>query len=121
MRIGTLARRAGVSASKVRFYEARGLLRPPARAANGYRSFDEATLKDLLTIRRAQSLGFTLEQIGGFLSLPPAEQAAKSGVVEAAEARLAELDLHLAEVHAQRRQVVEFLGEMRARRARAAR
>jgi len=116
MKIGEFAKAAGVSPSKVRFYEARGLLLPATRRDNGYRSYGPEDLKRLLRIKRAQGLGFTLDQIAAFLTLSPDEQKAKQGVVEAAEAKLAEIDRHLSDVKAQRRQIAAFLDEMRARR-----
>ena len=60
MKIGEFARRAGVGASKVRFYEARGLLPPSARSANGYRSYDEADLRVIGFVDRARALGCAL-------------------------------------------------------------
>jgi len=55
MNISTLARRAGISASGVRWYEAGGILPPPRRGANGYRLYAESDLsrlKLILTLRR---------------------------------------------------------------------
>lgn len=115
MKIGELARTAGVSPSKVRFYEARGLLPSAPRQENGYRSYGAADLKRLLLIRRAQSLGFTLDQICGFLALSNEERKAKKGVVEAAEAKLVEIDHLLSDLHERRRQIAEFIEELRAR------
>ena len=116
MKIGELAKSAGVSPSKVRFYEARGLLPSAARQDNGYRSYGAADLKRLLLIRRAQSLGFTLDQISGFLALSNEERKAKKGVVEAAEAKLVEIDHLLSDLHERRGQIAEFIEELRARR-----
>ena len=55
MNISTLARRAGISASGVRWYETAGILPPPRRGSNGYRLYSEADLsrlKLILTLRR---------------------------------------------------------------------
>lgn len=114
MKIGELAKRAGVSASKVRFYERRGLMLSADRAANGYRSYGPADLERLTRVKRAQALGFSLDQIATFMNRPELERKAKTGVVEAAEAKLAEIDLHLAEVQERRRQILVFLSEVRA-------
>src|SRR4029453_8113286 len=62
-KIGEVARRAGVGVETLRFYERSGLLNRPARTEGGYRLYDAETLKTLEFIRRAQSLGFTLEEI----------------------------------------------------------
>ena len=62
MTIGDVARRAGVQASTVRYYEAIGLLSPSIRV-NGRRQYDEAVLDKLAVIRLAQEAGFTLAEI----------------------------------------------------------
>lgn len=115
MKIGEFARSAGVSRSKVRFYEARGLLLSARRENNGYRSYGQDDLKRLLRIKRAQTLGFTLDEIARFFSLSPDAQKAKQGVAAAAEAKLAEIDRHLADVRKRRRQIADFLEELRTR------
>ena len=47
MRIGQLARMVGVTTSRIRFYEARGIIAPAARTANGYRDYDAKTAASL--------------------------------------------------------------------------
>lgn len=118
MKIGELAKSAGVRPSKVRFYEARGLLPSAARQENGYRSYGPRDQKRLLLIKRAQNLGFTLSEIAGFLALSDDERRAKKGVVEAAEAKLAEIDRLLSDIHERRRQIVDFIDELSARKSR---
>lgn len=80
MRIGELARRAGVSPDTLRFYEARGLIAADRRP-NGYRDYPTGELARLALIRQAKALGFSLAEIGVLLDqiggeLPPAEVAA---------------------------------------------
>jgi DNA-binding transcriptional MerR regulator len=67
MKIGELAKLSGLAASRIRFYEAHGLLQPAQRQTNGYREYDPETLTRLEIIRRAQSAGFSLEEIRAFL------------------------------------------------------
>jgi MerR family transcriptional regulator, copper efflux regulator len=69
MRIGVLARRAGVNVQTVRYYERRGLLAAAARRPSGYREYTDKSLDRLLFIRRAQELGFTLAEIEDLLTL----------------------------------------------------
>ena len=114
MDIGEFARSAGVSPSKVRFYEARGLLLSAPRRDNGYRSYGQEDMERLLRVKRAQALGFSLDQIARFLALSETDRKAKLGVVEAAEAKLAEIERHLSDVKARRRQIIAFLAEVRA-------
>ena len=64
VRIGDLAARTGVSASRIRFYKARGLLPAAARRENGYRDYPAAIAPTLRYIEAAQMLGFSLREIG---------------------------------------------------------
>ncbi|MFF8278817.1 MerR family transcriptional regulator [Streptomyces lateritius] len=63
MRIGELAAQAGTSTDTVRFYEKIGLL-TGRRLANGYRDFPPEAVSWLLYVRTAQTLGFSLAEIG---------------------------------------------------------
>lgn len=62
MRIGELARRAGVTRDAVRFYEQRGLI-ASRRTSNGYREFPDEMLQQLGYVRTAQALGFSLAEV----------------------------------------------------------
>lgn len=67
MRIGELAGTVGLPTQTIRFYERKGLLREPQRAANGYRTYDESTLARLHFIQTAQAAGLTLAEIGSII------------------------------------------------------
>ncbi|WP_339526974.1 MerR family transcriptional regulator [Pseudomonas sp. EA_35y_Pfl2_R111] len=62
MKIGELATRSGLAASRIRFYEASGLI-SAQRQANGYRSYPEQAVQTLGIISCAQQAGFSLEEI----------------------------------------------------------
>jgi DNA-binding transcriptional MerR regulator len=62
MQIGELARRSGLAASRIRFYEAQGLI-SAARRTNGYRSYSAEALVTLNIITSAQDAGFSLGEI----------------------------------------------------------
>ena len=63
MHIGTLAKETGLAQSRIRYYEAQGLLGPVQRSANGYRHYQAATLHILAIITTAQEAGFSLDEI----------------------------------------------------------
>ncbi|SNT23883.1 DNA-binding transcriptional regulator, MerR family [Streptosporangium subroseum] len=67
MRIGELARRAGVSTRALRYYEQQGMI-VARRTANGYREYGEADLKLVTEIRSLLSVGFTLEDARPFVA-----------------------------------------------------
>lgn len=67
--IGEAAKLAGVSIDTVRFYQKRGLIPVPARSTGGYRLFDQEQIHNLRFVRRAQDLGFSLNEIRDLLAL----------------------------------------------------
>lgn len=72
--ISQLAAAADVHVETVRYYQRRGLLQEPPRPMGGIRRYGAADVSRLLFIRRAQSLGFTLEEIDGLLHLRAAHR-----------------------------------------------
>ncbi len=68
--IGAFARRAGIAASALRFYEAEGLL-TGARSESGRRRYPRAALRRVAFIRVAQSVGLSLQQIRAALATLP--------------------------------------------------
>jgi MerR family mercuric resistance operon transcriptional regulator len=67
--IGILAKRGGVSVETIRYYQRRALLEEPSKPSAGIRSYPEESVKRVRFIKRAQTLGFTLEEIQGLLAL----------------------------------------------------
>jgi DNA-binding transcriptional MerR regulator len=63
MKIGELAKLSGLAPSRIRFYEASGLIKSVGRKANGYRDYAPETEWILQIITGAQSAGFSLEEI----------------------------------------------------------
>jgi MerR family copper efflux transcriptional regulator len=64
MKVSEVARRAGVAASAIRFYEAEGVLPEPARTASGYREYAEVDLCRLRMLVALRSLGIDLHEAG---------------------------------------------------------
>ena len=69
MRIGELAKKAGVNVQTIRFYERRKLLRDPLRTPSGYRSYSDADLDRVQFIKQSQQLGFTLKEVKDLLDI----------------------------------------------------
>ena len=67
--IGQLSKLAGVKPDSVRFYERSGLFPKPERSPSGYRVYKPAAVNRLRFIKKAQALGFSLDEIGRILSL----------------------------------------------------
>ena len=67
--IGRLAESAGVNVETIRYYQRRGLLEEPYKPLGGYRRYAPAAAARVRFIKRAQQLGFTLEEVSGLLQL----------------------------------------------------
>lgn len=90
--IGDVAKRAGVSAPTIRYYEEVGLLAPAPRSSTGYRRYTGGTIEELRFIRKAQALGFSLDEIGEILKLSRAGRTPCSHVLELARRHVAVVD-----------------------------
>src|SRR3712207_2137199 len=72
--IGEVARRSGVAASALRFYEARGLI-ASERAGSGHRRYHRPVLRRIAFIVFAQRIGLSLEEIGTEVAKLPGDRA----------------------------------------------
>ncbi len=98
LHIGKVAKETGLGIHTIRFYERLGLLRQPLRSESGYRLFDQSSVSDLNFVRKAQGLGFTLEEIRELLVLQRSGSQGCSHVrdllsqkIEAVKQKIAEL------------------------------
>ena len=98
MKIGQLAREAGVPIDTVRYYERNGLLPAPPRQASGYRAYEPQDVQRLRFVRRAKSLGFTLVEIGELLALSDHREGDMAPLRDVATTKLQEIDQRMAEL-----------------------
>ncbi|PYI53554.1 MerR family transcriptional regulator [Paenibacillus flagellatus] len=92
MKIGELARRTGVSIRSLRYYEEQGLL-APVRADNGYRVYSPFAVEQVERIQFYLGLGFSTEQLAGFLHcVLQHKEAFCRDVLPVYESKIAELD-----------------------------
>lgn len=97
--IGQLAKEAGVPTTTVRYYERRGLLRPPSRVGSGkYRSYGEDDLEQLRFIRAAQAAGFVLEDVATLLGLRDGNTTPCKEVQTLIETRLGDVAQRVADL-----------------------
>jgi Hg(II)-responsive transcriptional regulator len=109
LRIGELARRAGISVEAIRYYEKQGLLAAPPRLASGYRSYPAATIRRLRFVRRAQGLGFTLGEVAELLALRVGRSGRCHQVQKTAELRLHDVEVKIARLTAIRAALAELI------------
>ncbi|KHK57922.1 MerR family transcriptional regulator [Ralstonia sp. A12] len=92
MKIGELAELSGVAASRIRFYEASGLLQPAQRQTNGYREYSPDALTRLEIILCAQGAGFSLDEIRAILP-PDLDKWSHQELLEALHRKISEIEL----------------------------
>jgi DNA-binding transcriptional MerR regulator len=114
MRIGVLAARARTNCSRIRFYEAQGVLPPPSRLLSGYRDYDERALQTLLFVDRARSLGFSLQEIAAHIRSPEQGAARKACLLAKIEVKLTEIDVLLVQLQTRRTALQSILPELRS-------
>jgi MerR family copper efflux transcriptional regulator len=100
MNIGQAARASGVSAKMIRYYEQIGLVRAADRTDSNYRSFDARNVNELRFIKRARSLGFSVDEIANLLSLWRDRVRPSRDVKLIADQHVAELEGRIAEMQA---------------------
>ena len=100
MSIGKLAEAAGVNIETIRYYQRRGLLEEPSKPLGGYRRYLPEQVKRLRFIKRAQALGFTLDEVGALLTLDAACTCSETRAL--AVRKLALIEQKLADLAAMR-------------------
>ncbi|MBI3952193.1 MAG: heavy metal-responsive transcriptional regulator [Acidobacteria bacterium] len=111
LKIGEVAARSGVSIDALRYYERLGLLPKPARTSSGYRLYEARMVDRLAFIKRAQSFGFTLDEIKQMLQLETADPQTCSRVLEMIEHKLEDLDHQYEEIKRLRHELSAYKTE----------
>lgn len=105
LKVGELAKRAGVGAQTLHYYERFGLLPKPDRSVSNYRLYPADALRRVQFIKKAQSLGFTLEEIKEILGLREQGRAPCRCVADVGKRHLQELDARIAALQEFRREL----------------
>lgn len=111
LKIGEVSKLSGVGVEALRFYERSGLLGRPARTSSGYRVYDPEVLERLDFIRRAQVLGFSLDEIKQVITERQAGHSPCAEVREIVRRRLQELDERMREMKRYRNELAAALEE----------
>ncbi|PLX67225.1 MAG: MerR family transcriptional regulator [Azoarcus sp.] len=106
--IGALAKAAGVGVETVRYYQRRGLLAEPQQKRGAYRVYGERELARLRAVRRAQQLGFSLEEIDGLLALN--EDTDRDRARALAQSKIELLDARIRQMQEMRNALTELVG-----------
>jgi DNA-binding transcriptional MerR regulator len=97
-RIGQVARETGISIDTIRFYEKQGLLKRSPRTEGGFRLFGLSDIETLKFVRKAQELGFSLNEIRELLILRSDHVPACSHVKELLDQKLTAVEQKITEL-----------------------
>ena len=103
MWISEAAEQAGVNVQTVRYYERRGLLPKAPRRASGYREFPSEAIRTVRFIKRAQELGFSLDEVQELLRLQRSSSRDRPRIRKISERRIAQIDQKIAELQRMRK------------------
>lgn len=91
--IGCLADEASVNVETIRYYQRRGLMAEPDKPTSGHRRYGSEAIKRVRFIKRAQVLGFTLDEVASLLELDAARACADTRNLAALKLRVIESKL----------------------------
>ena len=111
LKIGEVSQASGIGIEALRFYERSGLLGKPARTASGYRVYDQSVIDRLAFIKKAQTLGFSLEEIKKIIRDAQSGASPCDEVREIVRRRLSELDERMREMRGYRKELARTLEE----------
>ena len=109
MSIGALAKAAGVNVETIRYYQRRGLLEEPAKPTGGQRRYSDAVLSRVGFIRRAQQLGFSLEEVKALLELSHGRHPGETRAM--CERKYGELGRRVVQLQGMRRRLKALIGK----------
>jgi MerR family transcriptional regulator, copper efflux regulator len=116
--IGEVAERAKVHIETLRYYERRGLVTGPPRSLSNYRLYPEDAVRRVQFIKRAQELGFSLNEIKELLFLRAAPEAGCAEVRAHTEAKIKDIDDKIGSLTAMKNTLSKLVAECSGERSR---
>jgi DNA-binding transcriptional MerR regulator len=117
LKVGAVAKAAGVGVQTLHYYERINLLPKPARSEANYRLYSSDIVRRVTFIKKAQTLGFTLTEIKEILELKSHGRAPCRKVAELGERHLRDIDARLAKLRQYRHAVAQSLNSWRGKTA----
>lgn len=106
MNISDVAKKTGLTSKAIRFYEEKGLVTPPLRSENGYRSYNQQHLDELTLLRQARQVGFNLEECRELIFLFNDPSRHSADVKRRTLEKVAEIERHISELQGMRTQLL---------------
>lgn len=107
--IGEVAARARVNVQTLRYYERRGILREPKRTPSGYRDYPSDTVQLIRFIKRAQDLGFSLDEVEELLELRRAGPGQRKRVLAKAQEKIQDIEEKLRRLASMRKALLSLV------------
>jgi DNA-binding transcriptional MerR regulator len=111
LKVGAVAKAAGVGVQTLHYYERLGLLPKPSRSAANYRLYSQEAVRRVRFIKKAQAIGLTLEETKQILDLKDHGRAPCHRVVELGRKHLQEIDARLTQLRAFHRLLAKSVSE----------
>ncbi|WP_159566462.1 Cu(I)-responsive transcriptional regulator [Budvicia diplopodorum] len=108
MNISQVAEKTGLTSKAIRFYEQKGLISPPSRSQNGYRTYNPRNIEELTLLRQARLVGFTLEECKELLALFHSSDRRSADVKARTLEKVADIDHHIQELSQMRERLMEL-------------
>lgn len=112
--IGWLAQAAGVNVETIRYYHRRGLVDEPYKPLGGHRRYGPSAVSRVRFIKRAQQLGFTLDEVTALLRLEDGQNCRETRLL--AERKLAVIDERIGDLTRMRAILTSLIEECSAGR-----
>ena len=109
MNIGSVAEKSGVPPKTIRYYESIGLIRPADRRPNGYRNYSLTNMRTLNFVKRARSLGFSVEEVRDLIDLWRNRKRTSVAVKALATRHLEALERKIQELESMRKAVADLV------------
>lgn len=113
--IGQLAKQAQVNIETIRYYERRGLVPEPPRRESGYRQYSPDTVGRIKFIKRAQELGFSLQEIEALLSLRLDPETTSWDIKRRAQAKIADIEARIGDLERMKGALMKLASACRGR------
>ena len=110
MTIGDLADAAGVNVQTIRYYERRGILTRPQRTRAGYRVYGNDAARRVRFVKRAQDLGFSLDEIQELLNLRVDDPASCGALESHVHAKISDVEGKIRELRRLKRVLQDLAG-----------
>lgn len=104
-----MAAQAGVNVQTLRYYERRGLVPQPPRAPSGYRAYPAGVVATIRFVKRAQGLGFTLDEVAELLHLAEGGPDECDATRAVAAARMLDLERKISDLRRMHDSLAELL------------